>query len=231
VEDVMQRPLRGRFITGLDLGQANGFTALAILERTDRSTNDNNRGPWQSHYDVVHLDRFPMGTSYAAIRDQLAQQFKEPLLRGSRLAIDHTGVGKAVLDLYENRRVTYHVYSVTVTAGASAVYHEGDWLVPKKDLVGELQVLLQGRRLHLSSQLEFADTLVKELQNFQIKLTPTANDAVTVWREGRNDDLVLAVAVAAWAGERYLDDDDGGLPYILEAPRNPFTWRGGLWQG
>jgi hypothetical protein len=211
----MHRPGKRRFIMGLDLGQANSFTALSILERTERPLTQRECEPTQSHYDVVHLDRLPIGTAYVKIRDQLAKRFEEPPLAGSHLAIDHTGVGKAVLELFRHGEVTHDVHPVTVTAGASALCHEGDWLIPKKDLVGELQVLLQGRRLHLSSKLEFADALVKELQNFQIKLTPTANDVVTTWREGRNDDLVLAVAIAAWAGEKYLKISDGGIPYVI----------------
>ncbi len=32
----------------------------------------------------------------------------------------------------------------------------------------------------------------------------TAHDSYEAWREGDHDDLVLAVAMACWAGERFL---------------------------
>ena len=47
-----------------------------------------------------------------------------------------------------------------------------------------------------------AATLVRELQNFQVKLTAAANETFGVWREGQHDDLVLAVALACWWAER-----------------------------
>jgi hypothetical protein len=47
-----------------------------------------------------------------------------------------------------------------------------------------------------------AATLVRELQNFQVKITAAANETFGVWRDGQHDDLVLAVALASWWGER-----------------------------
>jgi hypothetical protein len=73
--------------------------------------------------------------------------------------------------------------------------------VPKKDLVGVLQVLLQARRIAVASTLPAAATLVEELLAFQVRVTAAAHETFGAWREGRHDDLVLAVAVAAWAGE------------------------------
>ncbi len=32
----------------------------------------------------------------------------------------------------------------------------------------------------------------------------TAHDSYEAWREGDHDDLVLSVAMACWAGERFL---------------------------
>jgi hypothetical protein len=40
------------------------------------------------------------------------------------------------------------------------------------------------------------------LQHFQLKSVPMAQDALLEWRERPHDDLVLAVAVAAWQAER-----------------------------
>lgn len=214
-----------RYVTGLDLGQTREFTAIAVLEKTWRWESGNVR---QSHYALRHLDRLPPGTAYTAIRDQLAERFNQKPLAGTHLAIDHTGVGKAVLDLFRDDPVNAEIHPITVTAGATAVYGEGTWLVPKKDLVGELQVLLQSRRWRIAPELEHADTLVRELQNFQIKVTPTANDAVTLWREGRDDDLVLAVAIAAWAGEKYLRNESDGMPYVIELSPERSWWRHGF---
>jgi len=69
-------------------------------------------------------------------------------------------------------------------------------------LVSVLQVLLQARRLKFASGLREAETFLHELSTFQAKpLSPTA-DVMLDWREQPYDDLVLAVAIAAWLSER-----------------------------
>jgi hypothetical protein len=49
--------------------------------------------------------------------------------------------------------------------------------------------------------------LVKELQNFRTKVTVAGTDPLEAWREGQHDDMVLAVALATWAGEQALLDE------------------------
>ena len=52
--------------------------------------------------------------------------------------------------------------------------------------------------------LPLAETRVAELDNFRVKKTALGADtfgAGTEWRENAHDDLVLAVALAVWAGE------------------------------
>ena len=63
-----------------------------------------------------------------------------------------------------------------------------------------VQVYLQSKRLKIASQLPEADTLTRELQNFQVKITDAANDNDGAWSEGTHDDLVLAAALALWTG-------------------------------
>jgi hypothetical protein len=45
---------------------------------------------------------------------------------------------------------------------------------------------------------------VQEFLAFRVKIDPlTAHDSYGAWREGAHDDLVLAVAVAAWYAEEW----------------------------
>jgi hypothetical protein len=74
--------------------------------------------------------------------------------------------------------------------------------VPKKVLVSTLQVLLQARRIKAARALPDAALLVKEVQNFKVKVTDSGKETFEAWREGDHDDLVMAVALAARAGER-----------------------------
>ena len=88
-------------------------------------------------------------------------------------------------------------------------------------VVGVLQVLLQTRRLQIPRSLPEAAVLVKELENFKAKISLAQKDEVESWREGDHDDLVLAVALAAWFGELALPgledppEDDGPLRVLV----------------
>ena len=93
--------------------------------------------------------------------------------------------------------------AITITGGDSVTYDHG-WRVPKRDLVGGVQVLLQTDRLKFSADIPAVPQLVQELLAFRVKIDPlTAHDSYGAWREGAHDDLVLAVAVTTWWGLRW----------------------------
>ena len=83
-----------RYIAGVDLGQAVDPTAVCVLvayaEREDPAE------PMKYYYDVRHLMRLPLGMSYPAIAQDVAQTLQRDPLRGNaELVIDETGVGRA----------------------------------------------------------------------------------------------------------------------------------------
>jgi hypothetical protein len=65
---------------------------------------------------------------------------------------------------------------VAVTAGHAVQPDGAGWHVPKKELVGALQVLLQSRRLQVARSLPMSTVLVKELEKFRVKITPATNE-------------------------------------------------------
>jgi hypothetical protein len=73
--------------------------------------------------------------------------------------------------------------------------------------VSVVQVLLQAERLKIASSLKEASTLTAELLAFKVSISLKRHDSygndVGPWRENPHDDLVLAVALAAWYGEHY----------------------------
>jgi hypothetical protein len=65
--------------------------------------------------------------------------------------------------------------------------------------------LMQNKQLKIAQEMPLAETLRKELLNFKVKINiATGHDSYEAWREGDHDDLVLAVAMPCWCGERYL---------------------------
>ncbi len=190
---------------GLDLGQANDYSALAIVER-DRPPRTRGAGDVPAAYAARHLERFPLKTPYPAIVAAatgrvraLAARVPAPPLR---LVVDATGVGRPVVDLLRRERLPGRLVAVTITGGDAVTSEGGYYRVPKRDLVSTVQVLLQGERLKIAEALPEAATLTRELLNFQVKISAeTAHDSYGAWREGMHDDLVLAVALACWYGE------------------------------
>ena len=151
-------------------------------------------------YALRHLRRFPLGTAYTEIVPAVATLRQAEPLCQAPLVVDQTGVGRAVVDML--RQATSGVIPVTITGGhATTVTEDNSYHVPKKELVTCLQVVMQGRRLQIARGLPDAATLVRELQQFQVRITAAANETFGVWRDGQHDDLVLAVALACWWSE------------------------------
>jgi hypothetical protein len=197
------------YFIGLDLGQASEFTALAVVERPSASDDDGA----DAHYSLRHLRRFPLGTAYTAIVPTVAKLVETTVMLGeTALVVDQTAVGCAVVEMLRRAPIECRIVPVAITSGHTVtVTEERLHLVPKKELVTCLQLLLQGRRLKVPETLPDASMLVKELGNFRIKAPTTVNDTVEAWREGQHDDLVLALALACWFGEREPRWSEGAL--------------------
>jgi hypothetical protein len=184
------------YIVGLDLGQTQDFTALAVLERS---------GPLEEpDLAVRHLHRYPLATAYTAIVPAVVRLTNTPPLAGNcMLVVDQTGVGRPLVELLLKEPGVPRVVPVTITGGHEVtMLPDRSFHVPKKELVTALQLLLQGRRLRVAASLPDAELLMRELSNFQVKITEAANETFGAWREGVHDDLVLAVALACWLAGR-----------------------------
>jgi hypothetical protein len=178
-----------RFHVGLDLGQANDYTAIAVVE-TDPGGGD--------LLLVRHLERF-RHTLYPEVADRIGVLMDSPELAGkTELAIDATGVGPAVTDIFAKRGRSFK--AVKIHGGDAESYDKGVWRVPKRNLVSALQVALQTGTLKIASSLPLAEVLREELLNFRVKVNiATGHDSYEHWREGDHDDLVLAAAMAVWS--------------------------------
>ncbi len=75
--------------------------------------------------------------------------------------------------------------------------------MPKRDVISTAQVMLQTGRLKIARELRHGALLLRELQSFRMRVDLRKGDQGLSWREGRNDDLVLALCVGLWVGERY----------------------------
>ncbi|HEU4700686.1 MAG TPA: hypothetical protein VFS40_15990 [Gemmatimonadales bacterium] len=204
-----------KYILGLDLGQASDWTAMAVLQRivtvrdAERPIKVNGvtcmeryREALPAEFPCRHLERAPLGTSYPTIVARVRGLMFDPAIRGqTALVVDATGVGRPVVDML--REAGLKPIPVTITGGDAVSRDGAGWRVPKRDLVGAVQVLLQSQRLKFAAEMPLVSTLVAELKAFRVKVSEQGHDSYGAWREGSHDDLVLALAVAAWYGERW----------------------------
>ena len=95
------------FFLGLDLGQRQDPSALAIVERRERGAGLFNYADWRMSQGaepdrlvVRHLERMELGTPYLKVARRVAEVVGKPGLAGKkRLAVDATGVGMPVVEM------------------------------------------------------------------------------------------------------------------------------------
>jgi hypothetical protein len=234
------------FVIGLDLGQVNDPTAIAVLARRVRPTGRTetvtsidasdptdawrvvtyDRPQTAGHYDIVHLERLALGTSYVEVpgrvrkvRDDLRRRWQELAWERNRtrpayaedapieLTVDATGVGRPVVDILREHGL--NPIEVGIHGGDQVIQADPDhWRVPKRVLASGVQAAVQSGRLKAAATLPDWSVLRQELLHFRPKISLAghvsfgATGGPDDWRSGRpNDDLVLAVAIALWWGE------------------------------
>jgi Terminase RNaseH-like domain len=195
------------FIIGLDLGQKQDYTAVAVVEKENRA------GDKPMLY-LRHLERFALGTPYAEQMDRVKEIVGDEKLWVKKRVSDHrtvtwlpelivdaTGVGLGVVEMLKDRGLGYR--AVTITGGFSEAFGTGTYHVPKRNLVSRAVAPFEGKRLKIARGMRLTSELVRELENFKVKVsTQTAHDSYEAGREADHDDLVLALALACWWVER-----------------------------
>jgi hypothetical protein len=145
-------------------------------------------------FQVGHLERLPLGTSYPGIVAHVGRLLTK-LPGRPELVIDFTGVGRPVFDMFVYAGIS--PTGVVITSGTDETHHRMTRSVPKLTLVSRLQALLHEGRLKILRELAEAETLVRELQDFRSEFTAAGHLTFNA-RTGKHDDLVLALAIAVW---------------------------------
>ncbi len=211
-------PRDPHFIVGLDLGQANDHTAMCAVEMMPHPAADpdatareavqpvaprsaKTSAPILPRYRLPFITRAPLGTPYPSIVRRVAETVTAaPLAGACHLVVDATGVGRPVLDMLRSGPLP--PVPVVITGGDRVHGAAGIWRVPKRDLVTALQLSFQSGRIEIAAGTDHAQTLVAELADFRVRIGASGLDTYGAWREGAHDDLVLALALAVWWGDR-----------------------------
>jgi len=180
-----------KYTLGLDLGQQNDYTVLTVAEPVfllDGSLV----------IKIPYIYRFPLRMSYVYVVEYLEKFIINRELDEYVLIVDHTGVGRPVVDLLNDYNI--NTIGLTITGG-----HKSNWstgrsvTVPKIELISRLQVAIQCCKLQLAKGVKCLDVLIKELINFTI----TSGRGIKMEAaSGHHDDTVMSLAMVVW----YIED-------------------------
>jgi hypothetical protein len=193
------------YFVGLDLGQLQDYTAVAVIRRDRILAADGEPVRSATKYEPYtftcgYLERHPLGTSYPAIVKAVKALLERPGMGPDpTLVVDATGVGTAVVDMLEDARLPGSMEAISITSGRAVTRVPGGWNVAKVELIGSAQASLSQGRLKVARGLAHAETLKKELADYRVKVTAAAHEVFEA-RTGAHDDLVLAVSMCCWLG-------------------------------
>jgi len=180
---------------GVDLGQRHDPTALVVAEVMPASL-----GVTETRFTVREFGRLPLGTDYPKVYATIAAVLRGVRAHGCErphLYVDATGAVPAVDALrVVLRGVPCTLTAVTFTYGDRYVLGQGTASLGKAFLVSRLQVLFQTDRIDLPSSKSEAAAMVRELQDYEIRIDPNANEQYGAFSTGAHDDLVTALGLA-----------------------------------
>ena len=188
-------------IFGVDLGQAQDYTAIAAVEAPGLED-----ATASVEFQVRHLERERLGTSYPAVVSRITKLTRA--VPKTHLVVDATGVGRPIVDLLHEEGL--QPVAVSITGGKIGSIKDGIFRVPKRDLVRTLHTLLARGRLKVAKRLPAGEAFRRELRAFERTISDRGFDSYS--GRGEHDDLVIAVALAVWHGEtrlrrREIDDE------------------------
>jgi hypothetical protein len=198
------------FYLGLDLGKKRDPAAMAVAERIDR-------GPAFHRLDVRHVERMALGTPYPRVVARVREVVQRVQTVGRcSLVVDATGVGEPVVDLLRSARLGCDLCAVTITSGEHAhATGNREWNVPKRDLIANVQVLLERDELRMARRMGDVGSLVRELLDMQSMTTGSGRRRFGADGHGQHDDLVIALALACWRARRPQNGyGTAGLPGV-----------------
>jgi hypothetical protein len=198
-----------RFCVGVDLGQSQDYTAIAVIDHSVTPLNETEDDSWDvdeyrgiikqkvdEYYDVRHLERRPLGELYP---DQIAHVNRllcRPPLRDREVPVCFdTTSNIAAVDIAEQRGIK--PIRITFTSGHEPIGQGRKWGVPKALLVSTLDAKLHTKQLRISPELLASEALKEELSNLQKHVSQTGK-LLFEHRSGRHDDLVFAICMPLW---------------------------------
>jgi hypothetical protein len=217
------------FIVGASLGTGMQPTAIAVLEQEVLKNQD-----WSAETGALrlrYLHRLALDVNYPETVSRISKLLEAPEIKDqercgeSEVLLDLTGSGGAILELFERAQIDPISVRIVGAGTVEEQSHHRQWRVPKVELVGSLRVLYEAGRLRMAKNLDLVATLEDELRTFKMRPPRIDPNDPESWREGQFDDLVFAVALAAWRASRYVPSPQDDDPEFRDHPMTgPHSW-------
>lgn len=230
-----------RYVLGLDLGRKSTYAALCLLalapeyvrrrevyrlkcdivldelgdtllayEKLDELRRTERPRP---AFVIQHSERIPLGTRYHDVARYVRTLIEDERLAGRiNLCVDAGGVGDVVAEELVEVGLEGFVRVITgLHEGARNTFYNR--VVSKATLIGNLEVAFQNGQIRFNPDVPYADAFTRELEAFQIHVTPAGNETYRTL-SGEYDDLISSAALANYLFldlERYEGGDDEDL--------------------
>lgn len=182
---------RSIFHLGLDLGLRRNPSALALIEEVTRATGEFDHVYRVPKIETVLILRdvrpIALQTPYAEL-PHLLERYLGRLPQGFpvRLAVDATGVGAPVVELFRLAGLPADLKPIVITGGESVSRLPHAVTVPRDALLQNLRIRLECRDFRIPEALSYLPALQDELSSLGV-------------RDNHPDDLAFALALALWS--------------------------------
>ncbi len=211
------------FIIGVSIGLAQDFTAICILERFEELTGEAKNGRWLTafRYQAPHLEWLPLDAGYIEITERLKELIADlPSYGRLRTLVDWTICDRPLIDHMRKENLKVVPVRIMQSGTVSGGSYYG-FSVRKHLLFSNLRLLFNAGRLKIPEALPEAAELIKELQSFSLRSHSNLTNDLEAWRENPGDDLVFAMMMPCWFGEKKL----GSILHLPPMPRAPVETR------
>ena len=194
-------PARPEYFLGLDLGQRQDYTAMALVTPVEEADGAFDyalrQQPMVRRLRVLRLEKMRLGTPYTEVVRRVEEVTRRPELDGRCTVVaDATGVGVAVVEMLRAANLKGVLTPVTITCGVGKEHLDrGVWHVPRTELLGKLVTAFGQGRLRVPRSSRFAPALVEEALEMKADAPGGGRRSEAA---GVHDDLVFALALAVW---------------------------------
>jgi hypothetical protein len=199
-------PDAGTYLVGLSVSQG-AATGIAVLEKFKPPYQRGQRPV--TTYACRYLRRWlPPKTTYPVLVSELQAMLTGPLVE-CNLVVEAGTSTRPVVALFRKHRLPALIRPVEVKTSAEDAFVGDAWKVGKASLIETTRQVLQEERMTFDEQMPAevlattppVRTVYHALLTYPFERAIAANEAFAA-REGDYDDLVLAVCLACWYGER-----------------------------